>query len=809
MKTALKWIFKIVLVLVILVVLAGAGAYLWARSQVKASLPRYAGEVPVTGLTAEVTVDRDALGVPTIRAENRQDLAWATGFVHAQERYFQMDLLRRNSAGELAELIGPPMLAQDRRNRVHRFRARAEGTLAALPADERALLERYAEGVNAGLGDLGAKPFEYLALRTEPAPWQAADSLLVVYSMFLDLQRGDGLEESRLGLLQETLGEAMFHFLTPSCTPLDAPLEGEGCPAPEVPPAEVFALRQPGEPAVPSREADREAPTMPEPPQVAGSNSWAVAGTRTADGAALVANDMHLGLQVPNIWYRASLVYPTPAGERRVTGVTLPGAPLVVVGSNGDLAWGFTNSQINSSDVILLEPDPANPDGAYLTPEGPREFERHQETLRIKGAPPQTLEVLDTIWGPVLRKDHKGRRLALAWVAHHPEGLNLNLMELETATTVDEGVEIATRSGVPAQNVVFGDTGGRIAWTLAGRIPQRLPGMSGRVPEVWTDGTFGWAGLVPPAEVPRILDPESGLLWSANNRLMDGAALEILGDGNYAPGPRARQIRDGLLALEKASREDMLAVQLDHRGVFYERWRNFLLEEVLTPEAIDGDPRRATARRLVEEWNGLAEPASVGYRLVRGYRLMLLQAVGDALIADARKIDKDFQYVHTFFRYETPLWEVVRQQPPHLLDPKYDDWEGQFQAVFDDLLQLLTSRGDTLEQASWGKRNRALIRHPLSRAVPQLSGWLDMPRDPLPGDSYMPRVQQPAFGASERIVVTPGQEEVSFFHMPGGQSGHPMSPHYRDGHGAWVRGEATAFLPGETAQQLRLVPSGE
>jgi len=808
MKTTLKWILRIVLALVLVVVVVGLGGYFYVKSQLKASLPRGEGEVTLAGLSGPVTVDRDALGIPTIRGADRVDLARATGFLHAQERFFQMDLLRRNSAGELAELIGPPMLGQDRANRHHRFRARAEGVLAGLPAAQRALLESYTAGVNAGLADLGAKPFEYLALRTEPAPWRPEDSLLVVYSMYLDLQVGNGVRESRLGLLQEVLGETMFSFLTPLCTPWDAPLEGEPCPPPEIPSAADYDLRQRAEA---TQKASLDGPSPREIPQLiepAGSNNWAVAGTHTADGGALVANDMHLGLQVPNIWYRASLVYPTPEGERRITGATLPGAPLVVVGSNGDLAWGFTNSQVNTSDVVILEPDPANPEGGYLTPEGPQEFVRHQETLRIKGAPPQTLEVLETIWGPVLRKDNRGRRVALAWVAHHPQGLNLELLAMEEARTVDEGVEIATRAGVPAQNVVFGDRSGRIAWTLAGPVPKRFGGLSGRVPTSWADGTRGWEGLIPSEEIPRIIDPESGYLWSANNRVVDGEALQLVGDGTYGPGPRARQIRDGLFALEKATVQDMLALQLDDRGLFYEHWRDFLLQNVLTPEAIEGDATRATARRLVEEWDGRAAVDSVGYRLVRGYRILLLDVVGDAVIAEVRQQDKDFHYIREFFRYETPLWEVVSQQPPHLLDPKYATWDEQFQAVFDDTIRIFTQGERPLEQVPYGVRNTAAIRHPLSRAVPQLSGWLDMPRDQLPGDSYMPRVQHPSFGASERMVVSLGREEDSIFHMPGGQSGHPQSPHYRDGHRAWVQGEPTPFLPGASVQQLRLVPGG-
>ncbi|HYH45321.1 MAG TPA: penicillin acylase family protein, partial [Thermoanaerobaculia bacterium] len=547
-RRALRWLLRGILALLGLAVLALAVGFLWLRGRLTDSLPRLEGEAAVAGLAAPVTIERDALGIPTVRAGSRLDVARATGFLHAQERYFQMDFLRRQAAGELAELIGERLLPADRRLRPHRFRAEAGRVLRDAPPAIRALLEAYAQGVNQGLGSLEGKPFEYLLLGTEPAPWKPEDSLLVQFSMFLLLQDETGEYESILGVMQDELPPELAGFLAPLGTrEWDAPLAGDPLDAPPVPGPEAVDLRAAPMPKAASRRRNVE--TVEEDMLLAGplaaSNAWAVAGSHTADGRSLLAVDMHLALAAPNIWYRATLVWPAAGrGERRVTGVTIPGVPLVVVGSNGSVAWGFTNSRVDTTDVVVLEIDPRNPD-AYLTPGGPRRFERHREVLRTSGGTEETIEVPWTIWGPVIAKDHRGRQRALRWVAHEPGAVNLDLVGIETARTVDEALAIARRSGIPAQNFVTADSAGHIGWTIAGRVPRRL-GYDGRLPASWADGSRRWDGWLADGEIPRSVDPASGRIWSANQRMAGGADLERLGDGNYVLGARAGQIRDGL-----------------------------------------------------------------------------------------------------------------------------------------------------------------------------------------------------------------------------------------------------------------------
>jgi penicillin amidase len=735
--------------------------------------------------------------VPTIRGDNRSDVALALGFVHAQDRFFQMDLMRRRGAGELSILVGAGALAADHRYRRHRFRARARQEIESLPIEERRLLDAYATGVNAGLRALEAPPFEYLALQAEPVPWRPEDTYLVIYSMYFELHDW--------GLVHDILGPEMYEFLAPWGTEWDAPVVGSPVALPPTPGPEALDLRTlhttglVGPIDDPAGERARV-----EPP---GSNAWAVAGRHTAGGGAILANDMHLAHSVPNVWYRASLVFPNPQNpgrERRITGVTLPGGHLVVAGSNEHIAWGLNNTYGDWIDLIVLEPTGGDP-YTYETPDGIASFDRPQEVIEIKGGKADVIEVLETIWGPVIDEDYRGRRRVLRWIAHDTGAVNGGIFGLEAARDVEEGVEAANRTGIPPQNFVVADADGRVAWTVMGPIPNRF-GFDGRLPSSWADGSRGWDGWLEPGEYPRIIDPEGGRVWSGNNRVVDGDMLAKVGHGGYILGARARQIRDRLADLEGGIDEkDLLAIQLDDQALFLERWRTLLLE-TLTPGAIAQDPRRGELRQMVEDWGGRATVDSVGFRMVRGFRNFLTDQVLESLTAICKVADARFDH-NLLNQTEGPVWRLVSERPLHLLDPQYQNWDQQLLAAVDTTLEYFEERYSHLADATWGARNTAGIRHPLSQAIPGVGFWLDMPADPLPGDSNMPRVQSPTFGASERMVVSPGREGEGIFHMPTGQSGHPLSPHYRDGHETWVKGEPTPFLPGPPVHLLQLLPA--
>jgi len=836
----------IALLVVALAVLAAAAAGgLWLRGRLRASLPRLDGEVELAGLQAAVLVERDDLGVPTAHGVSRVDVARATGFLHGQERFFQMDLQRRSAAGELAALVGPAVLPFDRRARVHRFRAIARRDFELAAPDNRVLLEAYAAGVNAGLAALGAPPPEYLALRAGPEPWTPEDTQLVVLAMYLDLQGDDGLRESGVGLLHDLLPPDLARLLVPRGTEWDAPLVGGAFATPPLPGPESFDLRRgvngdagatPGgatradtsaEPAVhadavpPTGGDEPVEPTHGDESPPPGSNSWAVAGDHAADGGALLANDMHLGLRLPNIWYRACFhfdpsaevgVHTAPRGADaadevlRVCGVTLPGAPPIIAGSNGHVAWGFTNSQGDWSDLVVLEIDPHDPD-VYRTPDGPRRFERFEERIQVKGAEDVALDVRWTIWGPVIDRDHRGRPRALRWIAHDPAAVDLGLVRMERARDLDEALLVAAGTRIPTQNCVVADGAGRIGWTLMGPIPRRF-GHDGQLPRSWAAGDAGWDGLLGPEEVPRIVDPPSGRIWTANNRVVDGEPLRAIGDGGFALGARAAQIRDGLAALTRATPRDLLAIQLDDRALFLARWRDLLLA-ALTDDAVAGRPHRAELRRLVaESWTGRASIDSAAYRMVRAFRLTLAEDALGAITRSCTAADERFSIL-SLGQWEGALWRLVTERPAHLLDPRHASWDEALLAAADRMLDGLRQGADQpLAALTWGARNTVRIQHPLALAVPPLARWLDIPAEPLPGDAAMPRVQAPGFGASQRFVVSPGREEAGIFHMPGGQSGHFLSPYYRKGHGAWSRGEPTPFLPGATVHRLTLAPPG-
>ena len=804
-----------VLILLIVVVVLIVGGGLYARSQVRASLPQLDGTATIASLGGIVRVDRDVLGVPTITGTTREDVARALGFLHAQDRFFQMDLQRRQPAGELSGLVGPRAMDVDQEMRVHRFRDVAERALEGTARSYRTILQAYADGVNAGLNALGAPPFEYLVLRATPEPWRAEDSILTVLAMFNTLQGRQALFEQSHGALRDTLPEPMFRFLSTAGSEWETPVVGSPIQRPPIPGPGIFDIRHER-----ATEASRSeisdlrseisrlrgsvAPWLvrdQEAEPIIGSNNWAVDGSHGATGA-IVANDMHLSIGVPIIWYRASMVFPDPAEpstNERITGVTLPGLPGLVVGSNGRVAWGFTNTGGDWSDLIRVEPDPRDPK-KYLTPDGPKPFDVFEETIAAKGGPSKIVPIRWTIWGPIVWKDARGRDYAQRWVAHDANALASDITKPERARSVDDLLRAVAGLGIPNQNVTMADTKGQIAWTIGGTIPKRV-GHDGMTPESWADGTNRWDGYLTAAEFPRILNPAGGRIWTANAPVVDGAMLAAIGEGGFADGIRARIIRDRLMTIGQATPQDMLAIQLEDRALFLERWRKVLLDELASSSG-----KRAEFRNLVEtKWTGRASPGSVGYRLVKEFRLLFVRRVMTWLTAPALDVDPAFDYTR-LLRGEGPVWQILAERPMHLLDPKYKTWDDAIVDTVDAVIAQLTEGGKSLAERTWGEANSAEIRHPLAGAIPFFGRYLNMPGDPLPGDVYTPRASTPRTGPSERMVVSPGHESEGILHVPTGQSGHPLSPHYGDQYRAWLTGEATPFLPGPAVSTLLLTP---
>ena len=800
--TTRRWrILRVVSLALLALLLITFAAVWWLLA---GSRPRLDGQLKVPGLHASVSISRDALGTVTIQGSNRADIGYAMGYVHAQERFFEMDLMRRMSAGELSALVGPAALNVDLNHRRHRLRSVVAAAYAqAAPAQKQAL-DRYRDGVNAGLAGLRERPWEYFLLGIKPQPWRSEDSALVIAAMYLDLN-SDGRNERELHVAQmrAVLPGTLVDFLLAPDPDWEAPLTGRLSRSPVVPGAEVFDLRQQSPARAASSLAAALAPALDE--LRPGSNSFAVDSTLTGNGAAMLASDMHLGLRVPNIWFRTRLRYPDPTapnGQRDVNGVSLPGTPAMVVGSNGQVAWGFTNSYGDWADWVRVQLDPADP-GRYKVPEGWAKFESHEEHIQVKGQPDTILKVQDTRWGPLIDKDADGTPLALAWIAQLPRAYNINLIQLEHVPDVAAALDLAPQLGIPPQNLLVADSAGQIGWTIAGNsIPLRV-GIDPELPSDWSKPDSGWQGWATPAQYPRIEHPADGRLWTANNRTVDGAALTLLGSSGHDLGARARQIRDDLHARVSFAPADLLDIQLDDRAVFLTRWQE-LLQRTL---ANSKDPALKQLLQLTRDWRGRAAVDSVDYRLVRAFRNQVSEMVLTPFAARIKQQHADFSWPGENSA-EAAVWLLIQQQPAWLLDPKYADWHALLTDAARQVADELGKPPGGLAARTWGELNRSNIKHALSPALPAwLAHFIDMPDQPLPGDNNMPRVAAPGFGASERLDVSPGHEAQGILEMPGGQSDNPLSPFFGAGHEDWVNGRPTPLLPGKTEHTLTLEPA--
>ena len=780
-----KWITRLGVALLALPFLLALAAFVLLRG----SLPTLEGNAGLAGLSAPVSVARDANGTVTIDATNEADAMRALGYVHAQERYFEMDLLRRTAAGELSALFGERALGIDKQHRLHRMRARVAANMPAITGEKADVLAAYVAGANAGLAALPIRPWPYLLLRQQPRPWTAEDTPLAGVAMYFDLQDGLNARELALSRMQPHLPPALFALLTRDGTRWDAPLQGEPRGDALLPTAAEVDLRTLPTPAGKMAAAERTKGTP-------GSNNFAVAGTLTADGRAIVANDMHLGLRAPNLWFRARLRYAdpqAPGGRVDVQGVSLPGLPAIIVGGNGRIAWGFTNSYGDYLDWQRVRPcsGAATTDCTRST--------RHRETIAVAGGEAVGFDVDETDWGPIAQRDADGTALALRWTAHDGGGVNLGITRLARAANVADALRIADDVRIPTQNLMLADAEGNIAWRLLGPLPRRDASCTpAAIDEHATCGAWPSASNASTA----ITSPARDRLWTANARVVDGDALRQVGDGGYAFGARAKQIRDGLMAKRRFNERDLLAIQLDDRALLLQPWWALLQAQAKQPDS----PALAALAKAATTWEGRASVDSVSYRIVRAWRLAVHDRIVDGLTAPAQVALGEAFVMPDLPQLEGVAWPLVTQRPPHLLSRRFASWDALLEDAAREVRDDLAKRGP-LSGRRWGERNTAAICHPLAAALPVIGQHLlCMPAQPLPGDGAMPRVQGPSFGASERMVVAPGHEADAILHMPGGQSGHPLSPFWGAGHADWVQGKPSPLLPGPARYRLELKP---
>ncbi len=760
----------------VFLVIAVAGL-VFGYAYLQRSLPQLEGEIPTAGLQATVEVLRDKAGVPHIFARSERDAHFALGFVHAQDRLWQLEMNRRIAAGRLAEILGTDGLETDRFIRTLGVREAARANFARLDADTRAALEAYAGGVNAFLATRPVLAPEFLLLRIRPEPWSGVDSLSWLKMMAWDLG-GNWRNELLRMRLARTLSNERIHELL-------APYPGERAPAlPDLNRLYEGLEREP--PRLAGAQMRSHADLS------SGSNSWAVSGARTASGKPLLANDPHLGLTAPSVWYLAHLHAP----GLDVIGATLPGVPGVLVGRNAHIAWGFTNTGPDVQDLYLERLGSA---GDYITPDGPRPFETRTETIRVKGAADETLHVRRSRHGPVisdvvpsaLELTPRGHAMALAWTALAEDDRTMqSAIRLGRAQNWEE-FEAALRDlHAPQQTVTYADRAGNIGFVAAGRVPVRKPGndLSGLAPAPGWDARYDWAGYLPFEALPRAFNPPGGAVVSANHKITPPAYPHHITFEWQAPF-RASRIEELLSQAGQQTTESFARMQLDTVS---------LAMRALLPRLRTTTPRGDAAREaltLLAAWDGTMagdrpEPliATAWWRELT--RALYSDELGDAFRANwsARPL-----FVESVLARDGAWCDDIRSRRTESCN------EVLSESLERALRDLEVRFGGDPKSWRWADAHAAHHRHrPFSRHR-LLAPWFDI-RVPSPGDAYTINAGRSDFndeaapyanrhGASYRAVYDLSDPDASLFIHSAGQSGNPLSAHYRSFSEAWSRGE--------------------
>jgi penicillin G amidase len=793
MRRLLRWLGWTLLGLAALVAAGAGGGYWWLRQ----SLPQVAGEIEVEGLEAPVVIVRDRFAIPHIEAGSLLDATFALGFVHAQDRLFQMEFRRRLGAGRLAEIVGPAALPSDRFMRTLGLYRLAEASLAHLDPGTLAWLQAYADGINAFLASrTGPLPPEFLILgHVEVEPWRPADSLVWLRLMALDLgvNYRDELLRARLA---RRLSDEQIADIWPSY--------------PDGAPTTLVEVAR----ALPWDELAAALP--PAPPGGIGSNAWVVAGSRTSTGAPLLANDPHLGLRAPGVWYLTHLRAP----EIELVGASMAGVPGIVLGHNGTIAWGFTNTGADVQDLFVERLDPEDP-ARYLLPGGTAAFERREEIVRIKGAPPLTLAIRQTRHGPVISDlipDAGGlfgseHVVALAWTALAEDDRAAQaLLRIGLARNWRQFVEATRDLGAPMQNILYADTSGQIGFIAPGRVPLRRNG-DGRWPVPGWTGAHDWDGRVPFEALPRAVDPPGAILFNANNRVVPEDYPYLLTADWEAPY-RARRLGQ-LLGAGPFALQDFAAIQADELSLLAQD----LLPMMLTAEP--GGPGAADAMARLGAWDRVmradaAEPLlfAAWYRELS--RLIYADELGDTFEGfwGVRP-----QFMHRILTARQVWCDDARTG-------RIETCEELATAALEAALVDLSRRfGADPAAWRWGEAHPATMDHPLFEREVVLDRLFNI-RVESGGDSvtvnvghFRPADRRRPFASTHaagyRAIYDLADLNRSSFVAATGQSGNPLSPHYRDLTDLWASGRSVAIERSpnsyreESIGELRLVgPAG-
>ncbi len=772
-----RWARRLSVALLVLG-LAGLGFAAWFYYAATASLPQLDGTLAVAGLSSRVTVLRDAQGVPHITAASLDDLFFAQGYVTAQDRLWQMDMARRYAAGEMSEVLGVSFLAHDREQRILQIRHAAHAAAAVIPEREREFLEAYARGVNALMESQRDRlPIEFLVLRYQPLPWTVEDSLLVGANMSKMLNYYQVATELGREMVLAKVGAELAADLYPEASPGDRPF------GPQLPQSLAPASREQMRP--PGARTMAESPVgVAEAGLVPGSNNWVVSGVHTVSGKPLLSNDMHLPHQIPNIWYEAHLT----AGAYDVAGVTLPGVPFVIVGHNRRIAWGFTNLGPDVTDIFI---ETFNQRGQYQTPDGWKDPERRREVIKVEGKADVSVEVQVTRHGPIITELLPGetRKLALRWTLYDPAALDIPFFAINSAQNWEEFRAAFSRFGSPAQNVVYADVDGHIGYQATGRIPIRAAG-DGSIPAPGHDDTHAWTGYVPYDELPRVLDPPSGILATANGRIVPDGYKHVL-TRQWASPHRTARIYQVLESGRKFSAADMLALQTDVQS----DWDRFCAQQFA--EAIERSPGASPHARkaaiLLRSWDGRMAVESEAAVIVSRARRLLTRLLYEPKLGDAFNS-------YRWFMSSVALEKILREQPARWLPPGFDGYDELLLASVEgkggdgkplpeqDVPLPVTETAGKKPRQRWGDELPVQVQHPIFGRVPLLRRWTGTGRLPQAGNGYTVKQVGRTFGPSQRFTADLSNLDASTLNILSGQSGQIFSPHYMDQWSAWYGG---------------------
>lgn len=788
-KRRRRWWLRGLGLLVLLLLLAGGGFYLWQRQ----SLPRLSGELRLPGLEAPASLTRTAEGLTLIEAASDHDASFALGFAHAQDRLLQMDLMRRIVAGRLSEVIGSRTLEIDRFFRTLGLYDLAEANLEQLSPEARAALQAYADGVNAFLEErAGPLPVGFTLLRYEPEPWRPADSLAWGRLMALVLSSNyrDELLRARLLALLPAAKVKQLYPGWPDWAPTSvAALEG---------------LDRHGQ-------LRRLYDLLPwEIGPKSASNAWALAPSRSSSGGALLAGDPHLALRAPGDWYLVRIETP----ERRLVGATTPGVPLLIMGNNGSLAWSFTTAYGDTQDLFIEEVDPDDP-GRYRTPDGWQAFERRQEVIEIDGEEPQTITVRRSRHGPIVSDvvaDAEGlypddRVLALAWTALQEDDRSAEaLYRLNRAVDLPAAVYALRDLDSPQQAMVLADARGNIGLIVPGRVPIRKAG-DGLTPVPGASGDYDWTGTIPFDELPRSLNPENGVVITANNKLV-GDDYPYLLAADWAYPDRATRLAEVLDGKARWSPDEMRKLQLDSLTV---GGRLLLRRLLLAPLPAEAQPILDRLRAWDHQMDPDRPEPLIYSAWLRALERRLLfdelgEVVSDLATGDAWRLSK--------LLADDSLW------CDEIGTPELESCDQQIAETLEVALkELVKAYGEDPDKWRWGKAHRARFDHPVLGYIPLLNDWTAFEVEAPGGQDTVNRGGsnyvlpfEAAFtdrhGPGLRAVHDMAAPEAAGFVIATGNSGNVFSPFYGNLVESWRDGRLLQLpkTPPADGQVLRLLP---